>query len=171
MRKHVRHLLAGYVHGTLSPRQRRQVARHLADCPACRAALISHEGIMRDLRDGLPAFGQPTRPQLAQMWAVIRGRLAQPGPTRLPMAGLQVLGAAFGVLITAAFSLSVLFGGTAYVAAAPPPPVPAEIRATATPIMTRAPESSRTQLHASPTAIVYNSEPIPAASPAPIARW
>lgn len=171
MRKHVRHLLAGYVHGTLSPRQRRQVALHLADCPACRAALTAHEGVVQELRYGLPTIGQPTRPQLARMWAAIRERLALPGPARLPVAGLQVLGAALGVVITAAFSLSVLFGGAAYVAAAPPPPVPAEIRATATPIVTRAPENSRTQPHASPTAIVYNNEPIPAASPAPIARW
>lgn len=54
---HVAHLLPGFIVGTLTPHERREVLAHLTDCPVCRAELAAWRTIDDAL--GVPLPDQP----------------------------------------------------------------------------------------------------------------
>lgn len=134
---HVRHLLNAYVHRQLSRRQRLEVVRHVQTCNACRAALTREETVIGDLKSYMPLLGQPTFGQLAHLWPAIWAEVQKPRngafffPTRIPSLGIGLV----AMLVCALFA-SALLTGSHFVTAAPLQAIPAEVRATATPIST-----------------------------------
>ncbi|MCS6869918.1 MAG: zf-HC2 domain-containing protein [Anaerolineae bacterium] len=161
----VRHCLNAYIAGELSPAQRLQVSRHLAKCEACRATFHLELATVRRLEAEFHAFGRPSAAQLTCIWRRVRAQTHRT-PSRYtdprPAGALLTLTV---VLVCAAF----LFRGSAVVAA-PLPPLPAVVRATATPLFTETPDlmnNPAVQPTASFTAVLAQA---PSAAPAPIAR-
>ncbi len=171
---HVTHLLPAYAHRQLSGQRREKVARHLKDCAACRAALIREEALARELAVTLPLIGQPAPGQLRRLWPSIRAQISTTTGVEarhkrlLPSAGVLL-----AMLLICAFSVSSLFSGTTHVSAAPNPFVPADIRATNTPVHTDTPDNSGGSAADAPlpsqTASAFNG-PMPSPAPLPV-RW
>jgi hypothetical protein len=160
MRNHVDHLLTAYVHKQLSRTARERVAVHVRLCEQCRAALYREEQLARDITLSMPLVGQPQRNQLARLWPKIWAEfLTSPGRKFgwLPSYGLVLV-----LMVLCAFAVSSLFGGPTHAIAAPFQAVPAEVRATNTPVRTDEPTISNPQ--PSETASVFS---LPTASPAP----
>jgi len=136
-RRHVTHLLVRYAHGQLRPAQRAEVVNHVRTCDACRAALAREERLVKDLRREMPAFGQPSTRQLAQVWAGVWGDLAAPrrgtggaGTTWLP--GLSF---AVAVLLAVLVVLPLAASGGIRAEAAPLQPRPADLTGPASPTL------------------------------------
>lgn len=161
--QHVTHLLTAYVHDQLSKRQRDRVHKHLDSCLVCRAALSREQFIKQDLKQGMPALGRPEPGQLRRLWPRIRAELrAAPPVVRL----LPSFSALAMMILVAAIGVSSLFGGTSHASAAPEPLVPADIKATNTPVHTESPgahvESLATASQtASPLLIPPQASPAP----------
>jgi hypothetical protein len=175
MSKHVYHLLTAYVHQQLSGAQRVYVARHVQRCAPCREALAREERLARDLQSTMPLIGQPAQGRLGRLWPTIWAEIKVPRPDkgfRLPSYGM-----ALALTLVCAIVVSVFFNSPTYATAAPLPPVPAEIQATATPIFTEQPNLARTQESTQPIASrtafapTHPNQPIlpPMPSPAPYA--
>lgn len=162
--RHIDHLLTAYVHGQLSKRQRDRVHRHLDGCMACRAALSREQFIKRDLQAGFALIGRPEPGQIRRLWPRIRAELrAAPPIVRLApsFSALAIM------VLVCAIGISSLFGTSSHASAAPEPFVPADIRATDTPVHTESPRTADTD------AVIVASQtasPLlvpPQASPAP----
>jgi anti-sigma factor RsiW len=164
MRRHVTHLLTAYVHQQLSPRQRDRVHRHIDGCPSCRAALTREQFIARDLKQYMPMVGRPERGQLRRLWPRIRTELLSVPPAMKLLPSFSVLAM---MMLVFTMGISALFGGPAHAIAAPNQHVPADIKATNTPVRTEEPsaEATEPELQASQTANPLNVPP--QASPAP----
>lgn len=161
----VRRQLNAYIAHELSAVQRRRLGRHLAHCEACRAALQRELMIIRQLEADLPAFGRPNAAQLAHIWQNVKAQTRYAPPSRLDLRPVGALLTLTLTLVCAAF----IFRGSAAVAA-PLPPLPPVVRATATPLFTETPDllnSASAHPTASLTAML---ERAPSAAPAPIAR-
>jgi anti-sigma factor RsiW len=164
MRNHVRHLLTAYVHHQLPRTRRERVWRHVQTCPECRAALAREESLARDLKAKIPLIGRPPRGLLARLWPRIWAEMRRPSVrcgVRIPSFGVAAVAILWGALV-----VSALFNTPAQASAAPSQPVPAEIKATVTPIYTEEPTVIVLTPKASRTAYISL---LPAASPAPIA--
>lgn len=175
--QHVRHELAAYLAGELESAEAWRVRKHLEHCAACRSAWQRHEAalerakdVTRELRATLPQLGRPTAGQLARIWqrivAVYRGEIQLSSSKSLRSAGAML------VVTLACLWVAFVFGGsTSYATSAPLPPVPMELEATATPIVTEAPLTSVVQAEqqatASQTAPPFRA--ILSASPVPVA--
>lgn len=167
MRNHVHHLLTAYVHYQLPRAKRERVWRHVQNCPECRAALAREETLVRDLKTRLPLIGRPPRGLLARLWPRIWAEIRRPSSRyglRIPSFGVAALLILWGALL-----VSALFNSPAQASAAPSQPVPAEIKATVTPIYTEEPDVMVLTPKPSRTAYVSYLSLLPAASPAPIA--
>lgn len=164
MRKHVTHLLGAYTNGQLRPADRQRVAVHVRVCPECRAALADHQQLARNLGRFVPQIGQPQRGQLARLWPAIWREFRTP-PGRL-IRWLPSYGLVLALMMLFAFAFSALFTGPSHAIAAPvqvQQAVPAEVRATMTPVRTDEPLAVDT-LRPSETASALIQ---PLASPAP----
>ncbi len=163
----VRHLLNAYVNGQLKPAQRLRVLHHLARCDACHTALQRELAVVRQLQSQLPALGRPNTAQLARVWQGVKAHTRQAPPRRIDLRPASALLTLTLTLVCAAF---IFRGGTVAAVAAPFQPIPAEVRATATPLFTETPEPDSASI-ASPTAsLTAVAERVPSAAPAPSAR-
>src|SRR5579862_394572 len=140
MRDHVYYLLAAYVNRQLPRRERSRVLLHTQMCSECRAALEREEQLAYDLRTLLPTVGKPEPGQLRRLWPTIWS-LYRGTPTdyRPFDQGLKSVGMALVLFAVCVIVTSAVFGGTVHADAAPLPPVPAEMRATDTPVHTDSP--------------------------------
>ncbi len=160
MMRHVARLLPAYVHGQLTKRQRDRVLRHIEDCPACSAALTREQWIARELKATMPAIGRPEPGQLRRLWPRVRSQLVSVPPAARMLSSMGVLAM---LALVFALSVSSLFGAPTHAIAAPNPLVPADIKATTTPVRTEDP-TTETELAASQTAsapIIYRPSPAP----------
>lgn len=73
--------LGSYVRRELPAAPRAYVARHLRDCPQCRARHEEQARAMRELSQDLAVLGRPKRPRLESIWRGVQHNLAQPTPT------------------------------------------------------------------------------------------
>jgi anti-sigma factor RsiW len=163
----VRHLLNAYVNGQLKAAQRLRVLHHIARCDACHAALQRESAVTRQLQRQLPALGRPSTAQLARIWQGVKAHTRQVPPRRTDLRPASALITLTLVLACSAF---IFRGGAVAAVAAPFQPIPAEVRATATPLFTETPERDSASL-ASPTAsLTAVAERVPSAAPAPSAR-
>jgi anti-sigma factor RsiW len=70
--------LSAYLDGELAPRAAARIDRHVAGCPACRAALRSLERLLRTLHE-MTATGHPSRSERApDIATAVRHRLHEP---------------------------------------------------------------------------------------------
>lgn len=155
MNRHVKHLLSAYVHDQLSPSRRRRVTHHLSQCEQCRAAWLRDQEAAGRIRREMKTFGRPDRAALARGYGVVMGQVRLNRP-HLSFNWLPSLGMGLAVMLTFALLTSALIGGATYAGAAPLPPVPAEIQATWTPVVTEPPTS--------PTLVAAAEEARPIAS-------
>ncbi len=166
MRRHVTHLLTAYVHQQLSQRQRDRVHRHLDNCPSCRAVLVREQFIARDLKQYMPTVGRPEKGQLRRLWPRIRAELLSAPPALKMLPSFSVLAM---MILVFSMGVSALFGGPGHAIAAPDPLVPADVKATNTPVRTEDPlgdqQAMEPEIQASQTANPLNVPP--QASPAP----
>ena len=159
MRRHVNHLLTAYVHGQLTRKERDRVAVHVRLCSDCRDALRREEELAGDLNRYLPRIGQPKRGQLARLWPSIwREFRTPPGLRYWPSYGLVL-----ALMVLSAFVLSSLFTGQTHAIAAPFQAVPADVRATVTPVRTGEPTADAPKPSETANALLI----LPMASPAP----
>ena len=159
LRKHVNHLLTAYVHGQLSRREQDRVTVHVRLCADCRDALRREEQLARDVTRHMPRVGQPRRGQLARLWpAIWREFRTPPGLRYWPSYGLVL-----ALMVLCAFVLSSLFTGQTHAIAAPFQAVPAEVRATVTPVRTDEPTADAPKPNETANALLI----LPMASPAP----
>ncbi len=70
--RYCRSRLGAYIHGELDLKARRRIARHLDECPACRADCIAEREIADELSRRMAFVGQLRTPQLRRMWAEIQ---------------------------------------------------------------------------------------------------
>ena len=177
---HVTQLLTRYVHGQLSPAQCAQVINHVRTCTSCRAALAREERLSATLRHEMPAFGQPTPGQLAQVWAGVWGDVAAPrrrsglfGSTWLP--GFSFVVAALLVVLV---MLPLIAQGGVHAEAAPLQPRPAELNEVGSPtasltgdaVTQNALAVEREQTPATPAATVAYVSNSAGVSPVPVPR-
>ncbi|MFQ3534239.1 MAG: zf-HC2 domain-containing protein [Aggregatilineales bacterium] len=161
----VRRQLNAYSAGELPPAQQARVGRHIARCQACRAALQRELAAARQLEAELSVLGRPSAAQLARIWRRVRAQTRQAPLRRSDLHPASVLLTLTLMMLCAAF----VFRGSAAVAA-PLPPQPAVVRATATPLFTETPDPLGGSV-ASPTAsltVVLARAPL--AAPAPSTR-
>lgn len=164
MSKHVHHLLTAYVHRQLSSDQRNQVASHVQRCTECRAALDREQMLVRDIAVYMPQIGRNRRGQLARLWPAIWLEFGRPPfrwATRLSSYGLAVM-----VLVLSIFVASVLFTGSAQADAAALRIVPADVKATFTPVAMIGSPTAVDQPSVSETVSAFK---LPMASPVPMA--
>lgn len=175
--QHVRRELTDYLVGELPSAEGWRVRRHLEHCAACRAALQREESAVQrtkyvadELRATMPQLGRPSQGQLARIWqrimAVYRGEVHLNTSKSLRSAGAML------AVTLACLWIAFVFGGsTSYATSAPLPPVPMELEATATPIMTEAPPTSVAQVeqHATASQTASPFRAILSASPVPVA--
>lgn len=163
----VRRQLSAYLSGQLTPAQRLRLGRHLAQCERCYAAFQDELTTMRQLEAHLPALGRPSAAQLARIWQNVKAQMRQAPPRRADLRPASALLTMTLALICAAF----IFRGSLSIAvAAPLPPLPAVVRATATPLFTETPDPF-SNATASPTVSLTAAQlRLPSAAPAPIAR-
>ncbi len=74
---HVQELLPAFALGSLEPRERQRVARHLESCPACRSHLAGYEELVATLSLAAPAAEPPRS---------LRGRVLQKALRQAPPA-------------------------------------------------------------------------------------
>jgi hypothetical protein len=166
MSKHVHHLLTAYAHRQLSRAQRNQVASHVQRCSECRAALDREQELVRDIAVYMPQIGRARRGQLARLWPAIWLEFNTPSfrwATRLSSYGLAVV-----VLVLFIFVASVLFTYPAQADAASLRIVPADVKATFTPVAMIGSPTAVDEPALSETASVFK---IPMASPIPMAGY
>jgi anti-sigma factor RsiW len=72
-RRHLEGGLIAYLKDELGPSEREQARRHLATCPPCAAALVSHRELLRDLAASIP---EPPPIHAGAYRAGLRDRLA-----------------------------------------------------------------------------------------------
>lgn len=169
-RRHIRHLLPGYVHHQLNQRDRDRVVRHLDTCIDCRVALAREQLTARDLKQGMPRIGRPEAGQLRRLWPRVWADFRKMPPVVQWLPSLSVI-----VMMVLVFTigLSSLFGGSVPAIAAPNPLVPADIKATSTPVRTeeaRGDDDAMTNagVAASQTASPLLSAPQPSPAPPPV---
>ncbi|MBE2193778.1 MAG: zf-HC2 domain-containing protein [Anaerolinea sp.] len=138
MNRHVKHLLSAYAHDQLSPSRRRRVTHHLSRCEQCRAAWLRDQETVGRIRREMRTLGMPDRAVLARGYGAVMGQVRLNRP-HLSFHWLPSLGMGLAVMLTFALLTSALIGGATYAGAAPLPPIPAEIQATWTPVVTEPP--------------------------------
>ncbi|HVO42401.1 MAG TPA: zf-HC2 domain-containing protein [Aggregatilineales bacterium] len=162
---HVHHLIVAFAHGQLSRREQRRVLQHTQFCAECRVALDREIQFVADLRAELPAIGRPTARQMTRMWSALwteyRGTNHRPSLDQ----PLQSIGMALALFLLCVFVSSAFFGGASQVIAAPLPPIPADVRATDTPVHTDTPGNTIPAALPSEVAIFSG---IPKPSPVPV---
>lgn len=72
--------LDAFIDGSLSPRARRRVARHIDTCPACYRVYANRRDLRRELQASIPLVGRDHTPDFDRMWGAIRAELPRPRP-------------------------------------------------------------------------------------------
>ena len=111
--------LSDYVDGELSDAEQRQVAAHLADCPACRATVADLEAVVARARS-LPA-AEPA----ADLWSGIAARLEPRAPQAAEVR--RSVSLSLPQLLAASVLLAAASGWLATRLVAPPPAVPVTV--------------------------------------------
>ncbi len=83
MSKHVRHLLAAYLEGQLTPHCAERVRQHIYSCPACYKKLARLEHVAADLQLVLGRNPVPRASQMEQWWMAIKSMPFLPAPRRV----------------------------------------------------------------------------------------
>ncbi|NWG15030.1 MAG: zf-HC2 domain-containing protein [Chloroflexi bacterium] len=114
--------LIAYIHGELSPHQRRRLAYHLDDCRTCYGIYRRERDLDRELRLNMPLIGQGGLPK-DRLWVSIQADLNR--PRRRP----ALYQARYGLAVVMA-ALALLFPwvmGRQEMALAAPPTQPAPL--------------------------------------------
>jgi hypothetical protein len=85
--RYARARIPAFINQELPINARRYVARHLDECPACRAQFEAQKTLRQILMAEVPRLGQPTSGALENVWSRIAADLqapAAPLPTRTP---------------------------------------------------------------------------------------
>lgn len=85
--RYARARIPAFINQELPINARRYVARHLDECPACRAQFEAQKTLRQTLMAEVPRLGQPTSSALENVWSRIAADLqapAAPLPTRTP---------------------------------------------------------------------------------------
>jgi hypothetical protein len=162
MNEHIQHLIVAYVHGQLGPRDRIRVLQHTYTCETCRAILDREIRVVSDLRAELPGIGLPRAGQMKRLWPQVWTHYQ--GAANLEQPLLQAVGTALAMLMLCLFVSTALFGGAAQANAAPLPPIPADVKATDTPVFTDTPQSNASPVVPSEAANLHvkpNASPVP----------
>jgi anti-sigma factor RsiW len=173
-----RQTMQAYAHKQLSAKKTLQVSRHVAQCPRCQAALAEIQyqvgqtaSTVAQSVAGLAAEQPNLAAYLPAILAEVRGEVK---PKRRPQpAQFVTLGFKMGFALTFAlfFMGAVVSSALAHEAQrpAPPPAVPMDIAATATPYITRPPWAVPTisALLPHPSEVFVAPTTLPRPSPAP----
>jgi len=133
---HIRRSLDRYLRHELPPAERQRVQQHLARCAACREALQHESRLTDDLRHLLRQKTTPKRGQLSRLLPAVLSAARMP---RRVISRLGSYRAAFAVMIVSTILTSAILGASVSAVAAPLQPIPAEVQATWTPIVTEPP--------------------------------
>lgn len=196
---HVDRLIGRYIHGQLSPRQRRAVQVHIAQCESCRLKIDQAGDLQTRLQSDMPRVGLPERSTISairsNVMAQVRADLQNgilAGTLNRPSRRPRATGFGYGMIqfSTALLALALMFALVTSVTAAfahpvthrenlvpdlPNQAVPGDVHATWTPVVTDEWIKSGSKPGASLTAvalIMSSSTPTLSmgASPAPPAR-
>jgi anti-sigma factor RsiW len=154
--RYARARIPAFINQELPVNARRYVARHLDECPACRAQFESQKTLRHTLMAEVPRLGKPTSGTLENVWSRIAADLQAPppAPTRTPFCT-----AAYG-FAAALFGLGMLLPLAAYFGptdALPRQPRPVPIAQTDTDITSEAMLTASAQ--ATQIAFVLNYKP------------
>ena len=123
--------LDGYMDQQLSTGQRRQVARHLDNCPRCYALYSQRRELRRELAYRLPQLGRDHTPDFDRIWGAIQVELPQKSS---PQGGFQMRFGLAAMMLMVMLLLPFTMGNHDVVRHSIPPTQPApEIQATGTP--------------------------------------
>lgn len=121
------HLVA-FLHSDVSSLLRRQVSRHLDQCPACYGLYMQELDLMRDLKREVPHIGAAHQPRFDQVWAAIQQDIVK------PKANMPRFDFRYGVAMVAlmmVFLVPFTMGNQSLALASPPPqPLPLTQHAT-----------------------------------------
>lgn len=124
-----------FLDGTLAPRARRRIARHLDACPACYEAYSRRRDLRRDLQQTIPLVGRNHTPDFERMWNAVRVEIPRPQSRRT-----QYRYGFAALLLLLALLVPFTMGNHELTRAVPVPPVPAIEVSTETPASADAPE-------------------------------
>lgn len=79
--RYTRARIPALINHELAVNTRRYVARHLDECPHCRAEYEAQQALRQELLRQMPLLGQPGKPALNRIWTNIQAELtSQPHP-------------------------------------------------------------------------------------------
>jgi anti-sigma factor RsiW len=93
--RYTRARIPAFINQELPINARRYVARHLDECPACRAQFEHQKTLRHTLMAEVPRLGQPTAGTLENVWSRIAADLKEPAPAPTHLPVLRTVGYGF----------------------------------------------------------------------------